>query len=43
MRHQIGFTAMLEAKHMKIWQLLEYQAALLVEWFTQEPKDDSPF
>jgi len=33
MRHQIGFAAMLEAKNMKVWQLLEYQACLLVEFF----------
>lgn len=43
MRHMIGFASMLDAKNIRIWQLLEYQAALLVEFFTKEPKDASPF
>lgn len=43
-RHNIGFAAMMEAKNLRIWQLLEYQACLLVEWFTKKPSDEkTPF
>lgn len=35
-RHQIGFAAMLEARNLRIWQLLEYQANLLVEFFEKK-------
>lgn len=44
-RHNIGFAAMLEARNMKVWQLLEYQACLLVEWFekTNDNLEELPF
>lgn len=38
-RHQIGFAAMLDARNVRVWQLLEYQACLLVEWFEKKSEN----
>lgn len=38
-RHQVGFAALLDSKNMRIWQLLEYQSRLLVEFFEKKYSD----